>query len=120
MRDTVAIGDKNVEMLSNGAIDIVYRQIFHEDAIKTQYEMEDDDVPSMLNMMMRMGFIMAKAAEIPVRDQMQLTEADFVEWLAQFDRSDYVNALPDIRTIYEGQKVPTAESKKNQDQPTDQ
>lgn len=120
MRDTVAIGDKNVEMLSNGLTDVAYRQIFHEDAIKIQYEMGDNDIASILNMMYQMGFIMAKAAELPFQELMELKKEAFWEWVEQFDRSDYINALPDVRMVYEGQRVTTAESKKNQDQPTDQ
>lgn len=121
MRATISIGDKDVSMVSNGAIDIIYRQVFHEDIVKLQYEMPDDDVAGMLNCMIRMGFIMAKAAEIEsARELMQLKEDDFVEWLMQFDRADYIGALPKVRDVYEGQRITTAESKKNQDQPSDQ
>ena len=121
MRATIAIGDQTVEMASNGAIDIIYRQVFHEDAVKLQYEMADDDVAGMLNCMIRMGFVMAKAAEISsARELMQLTEDDFVDWLMQFDRAEYVGALPQIRDVYEGQRITTSDAKKNQDQQTDQ
>lgn len=121
MRAVISIGEKDVPMVSNGAIDIIYRQVFHEDIVKLQYEMGDDDIPGLLNCMMKMGFIMAKAAELDnVRELMQLTEDDFVEWLMQFDRAQYIEVLPKIRDVYEGQQVTTAESKKNPDPPSDQ
>lgn len=121
MRATIAIGDQNVEMVSNAAVDIVYRQVFHEDVIKFQYEMDDNDVAGMLNCMLRMGFIMAKAAELESpRELMQLTEDDFVGWLIQFDRVAYVDVLPQVRDIYEGQKITTSDAKKNPDPQTDQ
>lgn len=111
MYNVVKVGETDVPMLSMASCDIYYRNIFHEDAIKLQSkEMDEGDL---INFIMRMGFVMAKFAELKNREEMRkLNEDMFVDWLDGFERSDYLNALPDIRATYEGQRVATSEEKK--------
>lgn len=113
MYNNVKIGDKSVPMLSMASVDIYYRNIFHEDAIKLQTK--DADEGDIINFVMKMGFVMAKFAELRDRKEMnKLNEDSYAEWLDQFDRSHYFNALPDIKMTYEGQSVTESEAKKKE------
>lgn len=102
-------------MLAVASCDDDYRHIFHEDAIKAQTkEMDEGDL---INLFMRMGFVMAKSAEIRDRkERRNLNEDSYLDWLDGFERADYINALPDIRATYEGQRLTTSEEKKSTDQ----
>lgn len=113
MYNVVKIGDKDVPMLSMASVDLYYRNIFHEDAIKLQAK-NDLDEGDLINFVMRMGFVMGKFAEVKDRKEMsKLNEDAFLEWLDQFDRIEYLNALADVRLTYEGQAVTASEAKKN-------
>lgn len=115
MYNIVKIGDKAVPMLSMASVDIYYRNIFHEDPIKVQTK---DDEGDLINFVMRMGFVLAKFAELRERKEMnKLNEDSYAEWLDQFDRADYFTALPDIRATYEGQSVTESEAKKKESEP---
>ena len=115
----VKIGDKEVPMLSMASVDIYYRNIFHEDPIKLQSS-KDFDEGDLINFMMKMGFVMAKFAEVKDRKEMKnINEDMFLEWLDQFGRGDYLNALVDIRLVYDEQSATSSESKKNTDQPSE-
>lgn len=119
MYNVVKIGEKDVPMLCMASCDVYYRQIFHEDCIKLQSK-SDFDEGDLINFVQRMGFVMAKFAELKDRKEMlKLTEDSFLDWLDQFDRVDYLNALADIRMTYEGQQLPVADAKKNTDQPSE-
>ena len=113
MFNIVKIGEEDVPMLSMASIDLYYRTIFHEDPIKLQSKGADEG--DLLNFVMRMGFVMAKFAELRDRKKMTaLTEDDFLAWLDDFERLDYLNALVDVRMTYEGQSVTTSDAKKKE------
>lgn len=119
MYNVVKIGEKEIPMLAMASCDVYYRQIFHEDAIKLQSK-KDFDEGDLVNFVQRMGFVMAKFAELKDRKEMaKLTEEHFLDWLDQFDRVEYLNALADIRLTYEGQQIPASDAKKNSDQPSE-
>ncbi len=118
MYNVIKIGEKEIPMLSMASTDIYYRNIFHEDAIKLQTR-EDLDDGDMVNFIMRIGFVMAKFAELHDRKEMaKLNEDAFLDWLDGLERSDYLDALGDIRLTYEGQAVTASEAKKNNEEPT--
>lgn len=113
MYNVIKIGEKDVPMLCMASTDIYYRNIFHEDAIKLQAS-NDLDEGDLINFVMRVGFVMAKFAETHDRKEMnKLNEDSFLDWLDQFDRTEYLQALADIRMTYEGQAVTTSDAKKN-------
>lgn len=119
MYNVVKIGDKDVPMMAMASVDVYYRNIFHEDAIKLQTN-KDLDEADLINFVMRMGFVMAKFAELKSRKEMnQLNEDTFLDWLDQFDRSAYLEALGDIRMTYEGQAVTTSDAKKKEEAPSE-
>lgn len=115
MYNVIKIGDKDVPMLAMASVDRYFYHVFHEDAMKAQLKAED--AADNINFVLRMGFIMAKFAELKDSAEMRkLNEDSFDEWLAQFDRLDMINALPDMQATYNGQLVSKAEAKKNTDE----
>lgn len=113
MYNEIKIGDKTVPMLAMASVDLYYRQIFHEDAIKLQSGKNFDE-GDLINFIIRMGFVMAKFAELKDRKAMsKLNEDAFLDWLDGFERADYLDALADIRKTYEGQSVTDVDAKKN-------
>ena len=118
MYNLVKVGEKNVPMLSMASVDIYYRHIFHQDAIKLQTGNVDEG--DLINFISRRGFVMAKFAELKDRTEMnKLNEDMFLEWLDQFERADFLNALLDMRLTYEGQAVTSSDAKKNNGEPTE-
>lgn len=116
MYNVVKIGTVEVPMLSMASVDLYYRQIFHEDPVKLQTA-ENPDGGDFINFVVKMGFVMAKFAETKSRkEMMKLNEDAFIDWLDQFDRADYLDALADIRMTYDGQQLTDADAKKNSDE----
>ena len=110
----VKIGDVDVPMLAMASVDIYYKNIFHEDPIKAQLSADEG---ALVSCMMRMGYVMAKFAELHDRKEMnKLNEDTYLDWLDGFYRADYLEALADIRAAYEEQKAPTGTEKKRSDQ----
>lgn len=112
----VNIGTKKVPMLALASIDNYYMQIFGEDPVRIQ-ETADGNVALILETMKRMGFVMAKYAELQDRKAMfKLNMDNYFEWLDNFERTDIYEAIGDIRAVYEGQKMTSAVEKKEEDQ----
>lgn len=118
MYNVIKIGDKDVPMLAMASVDIYYRNIFHEDAIKLQTKEQDEG--DIINFVLRMAFVMAKFAELKDRREMnKLNEDSFLDWLDQFERADLLDALVDARLTYEGQSITQSDAKKKDEEPTD-
>ena len=118
MFNIVKIGTSDVPMLSMASVDVYYRNIFHEDPIKIQTD-DNADAGTMINFIQRMGFVMAKFAELKDRKEMlKLNEDSFYDWMDTMERNDLIEALPDIQATYEGQSVPSSEAKKNNEEPS--
>lgn len=118
MYNIVKIGAADVPMLSMASVDVYYRNIFHEDPMKIQTE-ENNDAGIMIGFIQRMGFVMAKFAELKDRKEMlRINEDAFYEWMDGFERTDLINALPDIQATYEGQSITSASAKKNNEDST--
>lgn len=116
MYNLVKIGDKTVPMMAMASTDLYYKNIFREDPIKLQ--LTADDEAGLINFVMKVGFVMAKFAELHDRKEMnKLNEDAFLDWLDQFERSDYLAALGDVRMTYEGQSLTEADAKKKDEAP---
>ena len=114
MYRTIHIGERDVPMLSMASVDVYYRNIFQEDPIAMQAKGMDDG--ETIVFIMKMGYVMAKFAELKDRkDMSSLNEDSYLEWLDGLERSDYLAALPDIRAVYEGQNLGSSEVKKTGD-----
>lgn len=125
MFNIVRIGDKAVPMLSKASIDNVFFNIFHEDPLRVQVDCakdsDDPDIPRVFDFYKKMGFVMAKFAEVKESKLMnQFNEETYYEWLDEFEREDLTEALEDIRATYEGQSITKAVAKKKSDEPTDE
>lgn len=114
MKQTVRIGDQEVDMLATAASDIYFYELFHEDPIKIT--MEGNAEGGVYKMLHKMGFIMAMQAVKERKEMIKLTFEDYVKWADQFDRSDYAEAIAEIRLVYERQKDGESEPKKGEDQ----
>ena len=100
MYGKVQIGDKTVEMLSNAASPVFFRQVFHEDFIAKTAEMNSSNAIDS-DLFSKMFFIIAKQAENA--DPMKLNFNSYIEWISQFELIDLINALPNIATFVFGQ-----------------
>ena len=117
MYGEIKIGNTTVPMLAMASTDIYYKRIFHEDPLKIQMEAyKNEDMAAQVDMTMKLGFVMAKFYQLKTASKMrELNEDDYVDWLDQFGREELVDALGDIRSIYEGQQIGTSEAKKSKD-----
>ncbi len=112
MYDTVKIGEKEVPMLCMASCNVYYKQVFGEDPLKIINETERGNAEA-VDLFSKMGFIMAKHAELKSRKLMrELTEDDYVDFLDQFKNADYLEALDKIADVYNGHKAETSEPKK--------
>ena len=115
MLRTIQIGEQQIPMLAMASVDYYFQQIFHEDPLKIQTSKSLDEA-DMINFLFRMGFVMAKFAELRSRKAMvQLNQDAYLDWLDQFDRGEYMDALEAVRDVYDGQKQPSSTAKKNND-----
>ena len=113
MFQVVKIGEKDIEMLAMASVDGYYKSIFGVDPLKLQQSLDNDDSAGAIEFVQKMGFVMAKFAELKDRKEMlKLNEGAFWEWMDQFSRIDYMNALGDIRKVYDGEKIVTSKEKK--------
>ena len=118
MYNLVKIGDKEVPMLSTASVDYYYKAVFREDPIKIQTAAGTDE-GAMIDLMVKMGFIMAKfAASTHRKDMLALNEDSFFEWLDNFERPDLFEALDQIQDTYEAQAESGSKAKKNSDEST--
>ncbi len=117
MYNVVKIGEKNVPMLSMASVDVYYKNIFGEDPIAMQSKgMTEGDA---IGLYQRMGFVMAKFAELKSPKEMRkLNEDNYLEWLDELNRIDYISALPDVQATYEGQQLASVDAKKKDGEPT--
>ena len=113
MFNTVKIGAEDVPMLSMASVDLYYRQIFHEDPIALQAGDKPMSEGEAISFYCRMGFVMAKFADLKKRGEMlKLNEDAFFDWMDSFERPDLLSSLGDIRDTYEGQALTASNAKK--------
>lgn len=119
MYAVVHIGEHDVPMLAMASADLYYRQVFHEDPVELQASDKIEDPAVSIHFYSRMGFIMAKFAELKRREEMRkLNEDAFIDWLDQFDRGAFYDALGAIGSVYNGQDPALTDGKKKDDQPS--
>ena len=118
MYNVIRIGAAEVPMLSMASVDVYYRHIFHEDPLKIQTQAQGAD--EAIGFYYRMGFVMAKYAELRDRKEMlKLNEDSYIAWLDRFDRLELMTALGGIQATYDGQSVTYTDAKKNTDAPSE-
>ena len=106
MRGTVHIGDKDVEMVANGATPFIYKRVFRRDFLAAT---QTDD----MTVYTELAFIMSQQVEKPMSELLKnLTVDDFYAWVEGFEAMDIVNKAAEIFAIYQGQANPSSTSKK--------
>ena len=114
----VKIGEREIPMMAMASTDFYYKNTFGEDLL-TLMTQPDLETSKTFEIVAKMGFIMAKFAELKKRkDMLKLNEEAFIEWLDQFDREDFFNedTLLDIQNVYAGNKETSSEIKNQEDQ----
>ena len=97
----IKIGERTVPMVVNAATDAIYERLFKESSILVQAGNDLKSGP-VVALIYRMGFIMAAQAKYSNWRLNRLKASDYSKWLAQFERSDYLDAIWAIRLVYEG------------------
>ena len=118
MYKVIKIGDKDIPMMAMASTDSYFKNTFGEDPMK-KMTTPDLEVSEMIDVVMKIGFIMAKFAELKQRKEMlKLNEEAFYDWMDQFPREDLydMDKLVEIHDVYEGNITSTSESKKEEDQ----
>lgn len=119
MFQNVKIGEQEVPMLAMASVDHYYQVIFHEDPVALQADGKAQTPEGTIHFLQRMGFVMAKFAALHDRKAMlQLNEEAFFEWLDEFPRGALLDALADIRAVYDGEQLPSVAAKKNSEDPS--
>ena len=103
MRGTISIGNKDVEMAANAATPFIYKQTFHEDLLLQLQAKEPSS-----DLVVKLGFVMAKQAELPAEELMKIKETEFYSWVEQFEFMDFVGVSKDIFDLYTYQTVRTS------------
>lgn len=110
MTKTVTIGDQDVLMAADAFTPVRFYQLFHEDLIKkTENAGTEEFDTEHYGLYCKLGFILAKRAEHA--DFSKLTEANFDDWVSQFEFMDMVDAAIDIADLYASSKKGTASPK---------
>ncbi len=118
MFGTIKVGDKEVQMLSNGATPYRFKQVFKKDLLKffsdaVNGKSEDGEAADMA---IKLGFLMAMQAKKVNLNT--LSEEDFITWLEDFEANDMILASENILALYNGNASQDSESKKEDDRPT--
>ena len=110
MYRTVKIGDKDINLLANGATPIRYRMVFGRD-ILSELQKADQDGGLMASSISELTYIMAMSADDSV-DMSKINVNTYVKWLEQFEAFDITMAADQIIDVYMGNTTTTSEIKK--------
>ena len=103
MIETIIIGNKSVEMRADGATPFLYKQAFNKDLIKIFSEASDTgDASAASDVASELGFIMAQQAKSPDPLQVNISRAEFMKWVSQFEPLDLAYNSMDIINLYVG------------------
>lgn len=104
MYKEIQIGNKTVGMEGNASIPYRYNQIFHDGDFFKKFagQAKDGGEGEAIDLYIRLGFIMAKAAE--KADMSKLNMDSFMAWVGEFESLDLMNAVGEIASVYLGQK----------------
>lgn len=108
MRDTITIGDKEVEMAASAATPFLFKKLFKRDFLK---EAQEDQAGDELYIML--AFVMASDVNEVLKGSVK--EEDFFAWLEEFTYVDIINALPAVISLYTRQKQGSSVPKKEAD-----
>lgn len=114
MKKIIKIGENQISLVSNAATSLRYKSTFGKDLLKEMAKLdkvEDIDKIDAVDMLQRLAYIMnlqagGKAAEA--------NETDFVNWLEQFEESDFqdTETIVEILAVWNKNVRTTSELKK--------
>ena len=99
--NSVKIGDRTVRLLVNAATDAYFEKIFGYSAILFQSG-KDKTPDQLVDLYYKLGFVMAMQSYLDPNKMNRLKRTDFIKWVAEFDRGEYLDAIWKIRLIYDG------------------
>lgn len=108
MTAEIKIGDKPVMMCGNAATPIRYKQVFHQDLLRTVRAMTADDFD--VDALMQLAYIMSQQAA--GADFRAVTFDMFCDWLAQFEQADILDKVGEILTLWMQSADTTVKGKK--------
>lgn len=107
--ETVKIGETEVPMCVCASVIPCYKNIFNEDFLR-----KASSEPDNIDLFLRMGFVMAKFAELGDRAKVnRLTQNDFMDWLDSFRSGEIVTAAADIAVVFMKESGGEVSAKKN-------
>lgn len=109
MTAEIRIGDTPVMMCGNAATPIRYKQVFHQDLLKSVRIMTADDFDA--DALAQLAYIMSQQAA--GADFRAVTFDSFCEWLAQFEEADFLNKVGEIITLWMQSSETVVKAKKN-------
>ena len=115
MQGTVKVGNKDIEMAANGLTPIIFKKVTGQDIVAMIQD--KDGVAKIMEHADKLGYIMATQAKDSKALMMKFDEADYYQWLTQFDPMDLTVGAADIVNFYMGDLKTDSEPKKKQDQP---
>lgn len=104
MRGTFKVDDREIELAANAASPFLYSKIFQSD-----FEQDAESVTAWR----KMTFVLAKQAELGEKELFKgkVSEADFVEWLAQFTPLGFGELIGEAANLYAKQQEPKTRPK---------
>lgn len=124
MYTTMELGGKRLELTSNAATPRLFQKIFGKDLLVEFSKIDLSNVKGeeaikALDMLKSLAFVLNMQATKPFREcYSKLTELEYLDWLEQFEDTDFFNsrALIDIVKVWLGSSVAHVEAK-NEDSP---
>lgn len=106
----VSVGNREIEMMSNGLTPVLYKRVFHKDFL---LETQKKDID--LTVFQELAYVMtAQAQGTDIKKLMTgLSEESYYEWLEGFEPMDLMEAVNDIFAVYHDQTKSMSHSKKN-------
>lgn len=109
MQKTVKIGEQEVAFRATAATALRFQSVFKQELLDVVFNKENTNAASVKSCQ-RLAYIMAASAE--KRDMSSLSPENFEDWLDQFDNMEFLEALPEIISIYGGSKISVVDRKK--------
>ena len=125
MRGTVKIGERDVDMLANGASPFIYKKIFHKDfltTVGTNYVDADGKKKTDMdtNAITEMAFVMHMQTVKTFKEILDtVTVEDFVAWISEFEPLDFAMTMAEIMGLYYQQQKTTVSPKKKRHRQSD-
>lgn len=107
--EKINIGSEEVTLCVCASVIPCFKNIFGEDFLKSVGK-----DPENMDLYMKMGFVMAKFAELGDRGAVnKLTENDYCDWLDRFQTGDIIQSVEKIATVFMREAKGSVKSKKN-------